>query len=87
MSIIEDRLPYLGPVPVAEHIEALEAELERVTAALREINEPLCDDTFRARLLRQGLSTDEMRQYVEAVEALQRKAALAGAARAAQEDK
>lgn len=46
---------------------AVPADEQRV----REIEQPLCDAVFRARLLRQGLSTDEMAQYVEAVESLQ----------------
>lgn len=50
---------------------AAEAESERLTGALERIAEPLCDATFRSRLLRQGLSTDEIAQYVEAVEANQ----------------
>jgi anti-sigma factor RsiW len=52
----------------------LHAEIERQGEALREIAGPIVDATFRARLLRQGLSTDEMAQYVECVESLQARA-------------
>lgn len=65
--------------------ERLYERAERVAATLRQAleqaAEPLYDETFRARLLRQGLSTDEIADVVSAIEAMQAhaRAALAAA--------
>lgn len=55
--------------------EAAVARAERLAEALRDAAEPLYDETFRARLLRHGLSNEEIAQFVDAIETMQRNAA------------
>jgi hypothetical protein len=69
-NLHEQMTPFWRTEDATALIAALPVLADALEAAERE-TEPLYDETFRGRLLRQGLSHDEMRDHVDAIESSQ----------------